>query len=78
MTANTTEIANAAHAELIYLNPAEAEIEPNARTTVDPVELAELTESLREHGVLLAIKAIRYADGTIRVRDGQRRTFPRK
>ncbi|MFF2115047.1 ParB/RepB/Spo0J family partition protein [Rhodococcus koreensis] len=75
MTANTTEIATAAHAELIYLNPAEAEIEPNTRDTVDPVKLAELTESIREHGVLQAIKAVRYADGTIRVRDGQCRTL---
>ncbi|WP_457327723.1 hypothetical protein [Rhodococcus opacus] len=78
MTANTTEIATAAHAELVYLNPAHAEIEPNTRDTVNPVKLAELTESIREHGVLQAIKAVRYADGTIRVRDGQCRTFPRK
>ncbi|WP_257225803.1 hypothetical protein [Rhodococcus opacus] len=78
MTANTTEIATAADAELVYLNPAEAEIEPNTRDTVDPVKLAELTESIREHGVLQAIKAVRYTDGTIRVRDGQCRTFPRK
>ena len=75
MTANTTEIATAAHAELVYLNPAEAEIEPNTRDTVDPALLAELTESIREHGVLQAIKAVRYADGTIRVRDGQCRTL---
>lgn len=75
MTANTTEIATAAHAELVHLNPAEAEIEPNTRDTVDPVKLAELTESIREHGVLQAIKAVRYADGTIRVRDGQCRTL---
>ena len=75
MTANTTEIATTAHAELVYLNPAEAEIEPNTRDTVDPVKLAELTESIREHGVLQAIKAVRYADGTIRVRDGQCRTL---
>ncbi|MFD9664882.1 ParB N-terminal domain-containing protein [Rhodococcus sp. NPDC059968] len=78
MTANTTEIATAADAELVYLNPVEAEIEPNTRDTVDPVKLAELTESIREHGVLQAIKAVRYADGTIRVRDGQCRTFPGK
>ena len=76
MTANTTETAT--HAELVYLNPVEAEIEPNTRDTVDPVKLAELTESIREHGVLQAIQAVRYADGTIRVRDGQCRTFPRK
>ncbi|MFE5702179.1 ParB/RepB/Spo0J family partition protein [Rhodococcus koreensis] len=75
MTANTTEIAAAADAELVYLNPAEAEIEPNTRDTVDPVMLAELTESIREHGVLQAINAVRYADGTIRVRDGQCRTL---
>ena len=78
MTANTTDTATAAHAELVYLNPVEAEIEPNTRDTVDPGMLAELTESIREHGVLQAIKAVRYADGTIRVRDGQCRTFPRK
>jgi ParB family chromosome partitioning protein len=78
MTANTTDTATRAHAELVHLNPAEAEIEPNTRDTVDPAMLAELTESIREHGVLQAIKAVRYADGTIRVRDGQCRTFPRK
>lgn len=31
MTADTTETATAAHAELVYLNPVEAEIEPNQR-----------------------------------------------
>ncbi|MEU2004487.1 ParB/RepB/Spo0J family partition protein [Rhodococcus sp. NPDC019627] len=75
MTANTTDTATTAHAELVYLNPVEAEIEPNTRDSVDPVKLAELTESIREHGVLQAIKAVRYADGTIRVRDGQCRTL---
>ncbi|MFV9455000.1 ParB/RepB/Spo0J family partition protein [Rhodococcus sp. NM-2] len=77
MTATVTNLRTTTNAaeELVHLHPDEIVLEPNARTTVDPDELAELTESLREHGVLLAIKAIRYADGTIRVRDGQRRTL---
>ena len=77
MTPTVTNLRTTTNAaeELVHLHPDEIVLEPNARTTVDPDELAELTESLREHGVLLAIKAIRYADGTIRVRDGQRRTL---
>ncbi|MEU2004701.1 ParB/Srx family N-terminal domain-containing protein [Rhodococcus sp. NPDC019627] len=63
---------------LMRLDPNIIEIGRNCRTTVELPLAKEFVDSVRNHGVLLAVTAIELADGTISLRDGQRRTFPRK
>ena len=38
----------------------------------------EFLDSISEHGVLTPVTAVRLPDGTVVLRDGQRRTFPGK
>ncbi|PZU04724.1 MAG: hypothetical protein DI630_00005 [Gordonia sp. (in: high G+C Gram-positive bacteria)] len=51
-------------------------IDANVRT--DAALDKAFVASIAERGVILPVVATRDDDGTIRVRDGQRRTFPRK
>lgn len=79
-----TAIQNGPVAEIIdgemfvRLDPHALDIGANVRDQVDLSETPDFVESIRDHGVLEAISAVQLADGQIVVRDGQRRTFPRK
>lgn len=73
-----THTAPAAALEVAQLHPDALDIGENVRDSVDLAQTPDFVESIRENGVLEAISAVRTADGTIVVRDGQRRTFPRK
>ncbi|NRH31126.1 ParB N-terminal domain-containing protein [Rhodococcus sp. MS13] len=71
MTATHT----AAAIEVAQLHPDALDIGENVRDSVDLAQTPDFVESIRENGVLEAISAVRTADGTIVVRDGQRRTL---
>ncbi|MCW2092989.1 UNVERIFIED_ORG: ParB family chromosome partitioning protein [Rhodococcus erythropolis] len=73
MTATHTD--NAAALEVAQLHPDTLDIGENVRDSVDLAQTPDFVESIRENGVLEAISAVRTADGTIVVRDGQRRTL---
>jgi ParB family chromosome partitioning protein len=79
-----TAIQNGPVAEIVdgemfvRLDPHALDIGANVRDQVDLAETPDFLESIRDHGVLEAISAVQLADGQIVVRDGQRRTFPRK
>ncbi|NMM91865.1 chromosome partitioning protein ParB [Rhodococcus sp. SRB_17] len=73
-TTPTAENVTAA-IEVAQLHPDALEIGENVRDTVDLSQTPDFVESIRENGVLEAISAVRTADGTIVVRDGQRRTL---
>ncbi|QTJ71285.1 ParB N-terminal domain-containing protein (plasmid) [Rhodococcus sp. ZPP] len=60
---------------LMRLDPNIIEIGRNCRTTVELPLAKEFVESVRTQGVLLAVTAIELADGTISLRDGQRRVL---
>ncbi|WP_182262070.1 ParB N-terminal domain-containing protein [Rhodococcus sp. UFZ-B548] len=70
-----THTAPAAAIEVAQLHPDTLEIGENVRDSVDLSQTPDFVESIRENGVLEAISAVRTADGTIVVRDGQRRTL---
>ncbi len=63
--------------EVLIVDPNEVDLERNVRDTVDTEseKFADLVASIREHGVLQAVSALRYSDGTIRVVHGQRRVL---
>lgn len=61
--------------EVAQLHPDALDIGENVRDSVDLAQTPDFVESIRENGVLEAISAVRTADGTIVVRDGQRRTL---
>ena len=69
------ETITAATGELLHIDPAELVLDDNVRT--DPVLGKDFIASIAT-GVRLPLYAVRDADGTVKVRDGQRRTFPRK
>lgn len=69
---NTT--ARVASGELAVIDPAMLVIDANVRT--DAALDKAFVASIAERGVILPVVATRDDDGTIRVRDGQRRTFP--
>ena len=58
------------HRELLHLDPAELVLDDNVRT--DPVLGKDFIESIVP-GIRLPLYAVRDADGTVKVRDGQRR-----
>lgn len=61
---------------LEHIDPAILHIGANVRTDPDQdPEFAGLVESLGLYGVLVPLTALREADGTVTVRDGQRRTL---
>jgi ParB family chromosome partitioning protein len=71
-TTTTTTTTTEAEFSLEHLNPADLVVGDNVRdgARLDKAFLA----SIKEHGVLTPITAVRLPDGTISVRDGQRRT----
>jgi ParB family transcriptional regulator, chromosome partitioning protein len=58
---------------LEYLDPNTLLIGENVRDAVDLSK--DLLASLREHGVLVPLTAVRGDDGVVRIRNGQRRTL---
>lgn len=63
---------------LVDADPNEIDITANVRTGVDITAAPEFIASITELGVRQAVLAVRRADGTLAVHDGQRRVFPRK
>ncbi|WP_431836563.1 ParB/RepB/Spo0J family partition protein [Cellulomonas sp. Y8] len=59
--------------DFAWLDPLTLTVEANVRTTtdLDPAFIG----SIRQHGVLMPVLVVREADGTLRVRAGQRRTL---
>ena len=58
---------------LEHLDPNTVQIGENIRDAVDLNK--EFLDSLREHGVLVPLTAVRGDDGVVRIRNGQRRTL---
>jgi ParB family chromosome partitioning protein len=67
------DVATPTLGTLEHLNPNDLVLDVNVRNHADVT--AEFLASVTEHGVLSPIDAVRHADGTIRVRMGQRRTL---
>jgi ParB family transcriptional regulator, chromosome partitioning protein len=59
--------------ELVHVDPDSLSIETNVRTEASVTK--QFIASIKENGVLVPIVAVRDADGTLRVRAGQRRTL---
>lgn len=60
-------------ATLEHVAPDALTIEDNVREAVDLPK--EFVASIKQHGVLVPVRAVRLADGTLAVRDGQRRVL---
>ncbi|PQM45251.1 hypothetical protein C1Y40_04575 [Mycobacterium talmoniae] len=74
MTAKKT--TNPTGATLEHLDPHHLDIGENVRDNAQAGQpFADLVASITEYGVLVAVSAIRAQDGTITVRDGQRRVL---
>jgi len=69
-TATAQEVAAV---EFAHLDPTTLTIDVNVRTTASLDK--DFIDSIREHGVLVPILAVRQGDGTLYVRAGQRRTL---
>ncbi len=65
----------AADAVLVRVDPTTLDVAENVRDSVDLAATPEFVASIREHGVLHPILAVRREDGTLAVVDGQRRTL---
>ncbi|MFC7959099.1 ParB/RepB/Spo0J family partition protein [Rhodococcoides kroppenstedtii] len=65
----------AADAVLVRVDPTTLDVAENVRDSVDLDATPEFVASIREHGVLHPILAVRREDGTLAVVDGQRRTL---
>lgn len=61
---------------LVAADPHALDITANVRDGVDITADPEFVASIAVHGVLQAVSAVRRADGTLVVHDGQRRIFP--
>lgn len=61
------------HGSLEHLDPNTVQIGENVRDAVDLSK--DFLASLREHGVLVPVTAVRGDDGVVRIRNGQRRTL---
>ncbi|BBY46613.1 hypothetical protein MARA_00430 (plasmid) [Mycolicibacterium arabiense] len=70
MTTNTA--STTAAPELLHLDPNEIEVGANVR--FDPRLDRDFLASIEEHGVLAPVTAVRLEDGSVTLRDGQRRT----
>jgi ParB family transcriptional regulator, chromosome partitioning protein len=69
----TTTNANATTTpELLHLDPNEIEVGANVR--FDPRLDRDFLASIEEHGVLAPVTGVRLEDGSVTLRDGQRRT----
>ena len=73
VTDNDTNAQVAAAGTLEHLDPHTLELEANVRD--DAALDADFVASIKEHGVLSPIAAVRGHDGVVRVRAGQRRTL---
>ena len=73
VTDNDTNAQVAAAGTLEHLDPHTLELETNVRD--DAALDADFVASIKEHGVLNPIAAVRGHDGVVRVRAGQRRTL---
>ncbi|OKH62364.1 hypothetical protein EB74_16970 [Mycobacterium sp. SWH-M5] len=63
-------------ATLEYLDPNTVEIGDNVRdNATEGPEYAELLSTVKEMGILVPLTAVRAADGTVTIREGQRRTL---
>ncbi|OAK54006.1 ParB/RepB/Spo0J family partition protein [Rhodococcoides kyotonense] len=60
---------------LVAADPNELDITDNVRDGVDITANPDFVASIAAHGVLQAVSAVRRADGTLVVHDGQRRTL---
>jgi ParB family transcriptional regulator, chromosome partitioning protein len=69
-TANTEDRAAGT---IEHIDPHTLVLDPNVRD--EPDVDAEFVASIKEHGVLIPIAAVRDANGQVRVRSGQRRTL---
>ena len=58
--------------ELLHLDPTTIEIGENVR--LDPRLDRDFLASIEAHGVLAPVTAVRLEDGSVALRDGQRRT----
>ena len=74
----TIETSSITSYTLVDADPNELDTAANVRDNVVITDDPDFIESIATHGVLQAISAVRRADGTLAVVDGQRRTFPRK
>src|ERR1035437_9265152 len=72
-TSTQTETAAAIADEFAHIDPTTLTIDANVRTTASLDK--DFVASIREHGVLTPILAVRQGDGTLYVRAGQRRTL---
>lgn len=68
----TTTSTTTAAPELLHLDPNDIEVGANVR--FDPRLDREFLASIEEHGVLAPVTGIRLEDGSVTLRDGQRRT----
>src|SRR5262245_30904454 len=76
MTTSATKPTTAPTGILEHIDPTTLHIGDNVRTDADQgPEFAELVESLSLYGVLVPLTAAREEDGSVTVRDGQRRTL---
>ena len=72
----TSNATNQPTAVLEYLDPNTVEIGDNVRDdATEGPEYAELLVSIETHGILVALTAVRSAEGTVTIREGQRRTL---
>ncbi|OAK53829.1 ParB/RepB/Spo0J family partition protein [Rhodococcoides kyotonense] len=60
---------------LIHADPATLDIAENVRDSVVITDNPDFIASIAAHGVLQAVSAVRRADGTLQIHDGQRRTL---
>jgi ParB family chromosome partitioning protein len=61
---------------LLHLDPHSLIIGANVRdNATDGQQFTDLVDSIREHGVLVALTAVQAGEGTVTVREGQRRTL---
>lgn len=74
----TTASAPSSAYTLVEADPNELDIAENVRDGVAITDDPDFIASIAALGVRQAVSAVRRADGTLAVRDGQRRTFPRK
>lgn len=71
----TTTAPTTADYTLVSADPNELDIAANVRDGVDITDDPDFVASIAAHGVLQAVSAVRRADGTLAVHDGQRRTL---
>ncbi|MFX0581008.1 ParB/RepB/Spo0J family partition protein [Nocardia nepalensis] len=74
-TEGSEDTVAAPRAQAMYLDPALLEVAENVRKNFRLEDHPDYTDSIREHGVEIPIKAIRMPDGRLVVRDGQVRTL---